>query len=440
MGSLSSKDKTQLEERLRRIPAPATQAKPEPVPVPVPAPAPAAGVARLTGSLARPASPSTSKLGRPASPAVPARATSPVSTTPRAESPSRPSPAAAAGPSTLPAAPLSPTKSRPRSLLPSRLARPGLARPSTTQVPPPPDSPISQPATMEPIATPPRSRMALPPSVQEDFPPEPIAVSQSNPDDITVIISTILSSDANRSVDALKRIQKILSVGPEKGPSSPQYRELAEHTETLVETITLQMAHVFTNPDELILDENFRLAKHLIQTLNNFCDHSFLAESLTVETLTSLLEELTLRLLETDDNTVRKIKDLSRFINMIVLRLFATGRRMSVFRCVSSSLQISPAECLFLAHFLLCCCKSSNLSQRTAPCLTRRKQRSPNSFSNVSGNLPGTCPSIWKLSTWTPWNCSPRLKPFCSLFLPTSGGQGQRIGFHVGTCHYARSR
>ena len=46
----------------------------------------------------------------------------------------------------------------------------------------------------------------------------------------------------------------------------------------------------------------------------------------------SLLEELTLRLLETDDSPTKKIKDLSRFINMIILRLFATGRRMSIFR------------------------------------------------------------------------------------------------------------
>lgn len=168
------------------------------------------------------------------------------------------------------------------------------------------------------------------PPPREESPPQPDAA-----DDITLIISSILSSDPSRSVDALKKIQKILSVGPDNGAASPQYRELAEHTEGLVETITLQMSHVFEHSNELVLDENFRLAKHLIQTLNNFCDHSFLAESLTVDILTALLEELTLRLLETDDNPVKKVKDLSRFINMIILRLFATGRRMSIFRFVN---------------------------------------------------------------------------------------------------------
>jgi cytoskeleton-associated protein 5 len=148
------------------------------------------------------------------------------------------------------------------------------------------------------------------------------------PEDITITISSILSSDPSRSVDALKKIQKVLAVRE----SSPQYSELAEHTEGLIETITLQMAHIFERPDDLVPEENFRLAKHLIQTLNNFCDHALLAESLTVDILTSLLEELTLRLLETDDSPVKKVKDLSRFINMIILRLFATGRRMSIFR------------------------------------------------------------------------------------------------------------
>jgi cytoskeleton-associated protein 5 len=157
-------------------------------------------------------------------------------------------------------------------------------------------------------------------------------LSAAGPDGITITISSILSSDPLRSVDALKKIQKILVLKPEEGLSSPQYQELAEHTEGLIETITLQMAHVFDRPDDLVVEENFRLAKHLIQTLNNFCDHAFLAESLTVDILTSLLEELTLRLLETDESSITKVKDLSRFINMIILRLFATGRRMSIFR------------------------------------------------------------------------------------------------------------
>ncbi|KAF9532947.1 hypothetical protein CPB83DRAFT_873879 [Crepidotus variabilis] len=327
VGTLSPKDKTQLEERLRRVPGPSNQSKAEPSGI-----AAAPAIARLT-NVARPGSPSMmSRLARPASPAMPARSTSPAPPPARSESPIRPPTQAPIPASSIPT---SPPQARPRSLLPSRLGRPrtNLVPPSIhhPSVEEPPISPITDAQDHAPVPGSPRMPGA---SSTFDEPPRSVhsTRSQDGSEEITVTISSILSSDPSRSVDALKKIQKILSVGPEKGPAEPQYRELAEHTEGLIETITLQMAHIFEHPNDLVLEENFRLAKHLIQTLNNFCDHSFLAESLTVDILTALLEELTLRLLETDDSPVKKVKDLSRFINMIILRLFATGRRMSIFR------------------------------------------------------------------------------------------------------------
>jgi len=175
-----------------------------------------------------------------------------------------------------------------------------------------------QPLVVEPV-----------PEVEEDHPThQPTGAV----DEISITISSILSSDPARSVDALKKIQKVLDIKPEETEDSPAFHEMADHTEGLVETITLQMSHVFDRPEEIVEPGNFRLAKHLIQTLNAFCDHSILAESLTVEILTSLLEELTLRLLQTDESKDNKVKDLSRFINMIILRVFATVRRLTVFR------------------------------------------------------------------------------------------------------------
>ncbi|KAI6150798.1 microtubule associated protein [Pisolithus tinctorius] len=359
IGPLPPKDKTQLEERLRRVPGPSSPTKPEHQVA-----APPAQIARLTNAHSRPESPArkTGGIPRPASPATTstisriAQSTSPVRTL-RSASPApshvdRPvSPAGISklpgptaysglpGPSTLGGSSLpsvtSPLASRPKSMLPSRLG----------QLRPRPNLPTFQPG----IAKPPEEVSELPyvtpPNSHEvvDIPPEqaidtladaapsyddhPPAVAN----DITVTISSILSSDASRSVDALKKIQKILMIKPEDGHTSPEYKELAEHTEGLIETITLQMSHIFERQEDLVIDENFRLAKHLIQTLNTFCDHVLLAESLTVDILTPLLEELTLRLLETDDSHVSKVKDMSRFINMIILRLFATGRKMSIF-------------------------------------------------------------------------------------------------------------
>lgn len=151
-------------------------------------------------------------------------------------------------------------------------------------------------------------------------------------DEITITISSILSGDPSRSVDALKRVQKILDIPPNSEHTSLEFQNLANHTDGLIETVTLQMAHVFDKSEGVADQQNYRLAKHLIQTLNAFCDHAILAETLPVDILTSLLEELTTRLLQTDESGDTKVKDLSRFINMIILRLFATGRRIHVFR------------------------------------------------------------------------------------------------------------
>jgi cytoskeleton-associated protein 5 len=159
-------------------------------------------------------------------------------------------------------------------------------------------------------------------------------VPQQDADDgaISLTISKILSSDPSRSVDALKEVQRVLEIGPDEGPSSLRYRELSDHTEGLMETITLQINHVFENAQSLDEPDTFRVAKHLIHTINAFCDHPLLAESLQVEILTSLFEELTLRLLQTDESPSSKVKDLSKFINMIILRLFASSRKMTVLR------------------------------------------------------------------------------------------------------------
>lgn len=151
-------------------------------------------------------------------------------------------------------------------------------------------------------------------------------------DDIAKIISNILSNDPARSVEALKTIQNVLEVPSDQAPMSQTFRDLADHTEGLVETIVIQMGQTFERSEDVNNAATYRLMKHLIQTCNAICDHAVLLESLSVESLQSLLEELTMRLLQTDDTRDQRVKDLSRFLNMVILRLFNTGRKISVLR------------------------------------------------------------------------------------------------------------
>lgn len=325
VGPLSPKDKTQLEERLRRVPGSSLNSPSPRTPTGPLRPESQASVRSL--GIPRPTTPSTtiSRLARPASPSRTIRSVSPApSDIGRVASPVRASRIAGSSHATPGSSALSSAIGRPKSALPSRL---GVPKPRSNSIR------TEQPHFSKPVeeehGVNDRHRTA---GYPDSEPQSHHSRQPESSDDITITISSILSNDPARSVDALKKIQKVLDVGPEEGPSSPAYRDLAEHTEGLIETIILQMAHVFERPEKVSQKENFRLAKHLIQTLNSFCDHTFLAESLTVDILTSLLEELTLRLLETDNSDDNQLKDLSRFINMIILRLFATARRMSVFR------------------------------------------------------------------------------------------------------------
>ena len=343
VGTLSPKDKTQLEERLRRVAGPSNTEAPGVPPTPSAGPVSriATGVPRpgsRIGGIPRPASPAVgaSRLARPTSPARSAPSVAHAQEA-RSSSPALTSRLPKAGTSL----PTSPHLARPKSFLPSRLgpARGGAsglayANPVHTS-----DHALERPAlrTLNGVhphhsSAPSNHRVEV-----EDTPPtpsEPDVENEAEEDAVALTISKILSSDPSRSVDALKQIQRILKVSPDEGPAMPQYRELSDHTEGLIETIDLQMGHCFDDTTSLTEHENFRLAKHLIQTINAFCDHPVLAESLQVDILTNLFKQLTLRLLQTDESELSEVKDLSRFINMIILRLFSTCRRMTVLRLV----------------------------------------------------------------------------------------------------------
>ncbi|KAJ1308957.1 hypothetical protein OPQ81_004640 [Rhizoctonia solani] len=319
LGPLSGKDKTQVEERLRRITTlaqPPSPVKPEVAPVPA--------IARLTGGVPRAGSPGPGLryggIPRPASPAVAGRTNNPsspihstrphspaaLSTVGRPASPtaSKPSQTAGAGPS-------SPVRSK-GLMPPSRLSLPRTRGNSLrqTDIDPRPDPPANG------------NRVEVGPG------------NEASSDDITKIISNILSNDPGRSVDALKAIQNVLEVPSDQAPLSKSFRDLADHTEGLVETIVIQMSQTFENTEDVHNPATYRLMKHLIQTCNAICDHAILLESLSVDSLQSLLEELTMRLLQTDDTRDQKVKDLSRFLNMVILRLFNTGRKISVLRAL----------------------------------------------------------------------------------------------------------
>jgi len=92
----------------------------------------------------------------------------------------------------------------------------------------------------------------------------------------------------------------------------------------------LRLQVIFRNPSTISEEASFRLAKHLIQTLSNFCDNTHLVEGVSGNNLRLLIRQLSLGLLMTD-NADGSLKDMSRFMNMSILRLFATGQRIAIY-------------------------------------------------------------------------------------------------------------
>jgi hypothetical protein len=141
-------------------------------------------------------------------------------------------------------------------------------------------------------------------------------------------IHSIEDKDPSRSVDALKELQRLLASTP---------NEIMAYSNDLIEAIALRLQVIFRNPSTISEEASFRLAKHLIQTLSNFCDNTHLVEGVSGNNLRLLIRQLSLGLLMTD-NADGSLKDMSRFMNMSILRLFATGQRIAIYEWVSGVL------------------------------------------------------------------------------------------------------
>lgn len=233
-----------------------------------------------------------SRMAPPASPA-PAR---PASS--RAESPEKP------GPSSPVKAALSPRASN-GSATPSRgiprfgapasrpvsMMQPRQSAASTSQLPPASAESESAPA---PAARARTGQLFAPLPGRGSSAAQESSSNSDSAQEAVQAIRSILSSDPSRSVDGLKRVQRLLET---------QHACFQGSVDDLVQALVKQIRLVFDTPSHLGEPPWFRLAKHLIQTLNNFCDHPDLLKEVDAADMEALLFELTSRLLQTDDAT-----------------------------------------------------------------------------------------------------------------------------------------
>ncbi|KAL8281038.1 hypothetical protein RQP46_006717 [Phenoliferia psychrophenolica] len=212
-----------------------------------------------------------------------------------------------AGPAAEPAA------ATPRKAIPSGLPqRGGIPRVSTggSSLPGP-----------RPSLLPPRQRE------RESSTPDPALANI----DIDSLVDMIRTDDVAKCAEVLKQLQVEITTNSNR---------LVEHADDIIDNITSQMAVAFTGLDGSSGQSVLRLCKHLMQTLSAFFDHKNLGQAVATAALTSLLAELTGRLLDTAENPeTEAISSLSKVLNMVLIRIFHHSDQTACFTALFSVLQ-----------------------------------------------------------------------------------------------------
>ncbi|GAA5837023.1 hypothetical protein JCM11251_004477 [Rhodosporidiobolus azoricus] len=300
VGNLPPKDRSMLEERLKRT---ATGAA---------SPAPAVRMASTATPVARPGTPSG--LRPPAQLAAP----------------SSPSPAPTSNglgqPRGLP---------RPAAGIPSRLQRPqsvaagGHGEPSGGI--PAPRSGLSAPGFASKLAAPSSSRLPSAHSAPTAslFTEDDLMAETAS--DLPSLIDALDTDDPTTSADVLKLITREITKNSE---------DVHHHADQLIDALTARMELGFTDLSADTPPAQLRLCKHLMQTLSAFFDKRALSQQVSRLPLTALLADLTGRLLDTADNPASEpIQSLSKVLNMVLIRIFHNSDQNVCFGALLTVLQ-----------------------------------------------------------------------------------------------------
>ncbi|OCF75746.1 microtubule Associated protein [Kwoniella mangroviensis CBS 8886] len=196
---------------------------------------------------------------------------------------------------------------------PSGMPRPG-GIPPPAQMPSAATSRLARPAG-DVFGAPNGRSAALQPLAR---PPPP----RSSGPDVIKAINEIRHDDLDRCVDALKIIQHMLTTTPDL---------FIDNVETLSDTLMDEMEFAFTPPENLHEPKYFRVVKHLIQSFSGLSSNQDLMKRLSYNQLYSVLNCLSLRLVQAD-KLGGNIQDMSRFFNLVLVQCLSTPDRLLVFK------------------------------------------------------------------------------------------------------------
>ncbi|GAA5971652.1 hypothetical protein JCM11641_000672 [Rhodosporidiobolus odoratus] len=322
VGPLPPKDRSMLEERLKRTTSGTSS------------PAPAVRMTSAATPLARPSTPSGL---RPPSQHIAA--------------PSSPSPASATTGSNGHG--IAQARAVPRAGgIPSRLQRPqSMALPQSAAISAesngnatprrgtlPPSSGLSAPGFASKLVGPTSSRPQFgggssqpgaPLFTEDDLMAETVS-------DLASLIDALETDDYTTCADVLKLVTREITKNSE---------HVLLHADQLIDAITARMELGFTNLGAGTAPAQLRLCKHLMQTLSAFFDKRTLSQQVSRLPLTGLLADLTGRLLDTADNPASEpIQSLSKVLNMVLIRIFHNSDQNVCFGALLTVLQDATVD------------------------------------------------------------------------------------------------
>lgn len=188
------------------------------------------------------------------------------------------------------------------------------------------------------IRTSPRSRLpsSRPLSITSQSTTLATPVTSSlTPASLAAACEAALSPVPDDSVAALKTLTTFITSNS---------ATVVAHVDAVVEAVAVQMRTAFDRLGPTTPSATMRLCRHLLHTLSTLFDERRLGQAVSRAALIHLLGELTRRLLETAEiTTYEPVLNLSRALNMVLIRIFHNSARTACFGCAMARIALFDA-------------------------------------------------------------------------------------------------
>ncbi|KFH73222.1 hypothetical protein MVEG_00443 [Podila verticillata NRRL 6337] len=243
------------------------------------------------------------------------------------------------------------------------------------------------------------------------------------------LVTQITSDDAHQSIEAIKQLEKAL-----RGPVDV----IIPHINELVNAHTLQIRLAYTGLEQKN-NSTTRVCKHLVNSLVGIFSNKELASNVQTDTLYNLLHELASRLMDKNLEGVESGPQLSRAMNVTMVKVLENSNRNSAFsalllilvRCAQPlrSMEDSAHQAKFGDLIMKCLWK---LTKTIKDCVAAGTLRPNELLADMNDFLVSISPLEWKrrAQEGIPLGDMP-LRTVKTVLVELSSGMGDEVFEHL---------